>query len=147
MLGKLARVIARAQIPHVPTGAEQTATAVLQTGGTLTITYDSGEDGPEGYPAFYSADGHDRDGHYVAAGCSRISPADALAHLRPASRGRAGDLVHALPPIDYPGRVAGIEPGPRCGARGRTALFAADVTCPDCRAEIDAVNPAALPAT
>jgi hypothetical protein len=47
--------------------------------------------------------------------------------------------VHALPSIDFPGRVAGVEPGPRCGAqRGRTALFAADVTCPRCRALLDA---------
>lgn len=45
----------------------------------------------------------------------------------------AAAYVHALPPIDYPGRVAGIEPGPRCGAQdGRTALFAADVSCPQC---------------
>lgn len=43
--------------------------------------------------------------------------------------------VHALPPIDFPGRLAGVVPGPRCGAQdGRTALFAADVTCPQCLA-------------
>jgi len=44
----------------------------------------------------------------------------------------APEPVHALPPIDFPGRIAGVEPGPRCGARGRTALFASDVTCADC---------------
>ena len=50
------------------------------------------------------------------------------------------DYVHALPPIDYPGRLAsGAGPGPRCGATtGRTALFAEDVTCPDCLALMEA---------
>ena len=43
-------------------------------------------------------------------------------------------VMHALPPIDYPGRTAGVEPGPRCGKPGRTALLAADVTCPKCLA-------------
>jgi hypothetical protein len=32
--------------------------------------------------------------------------------------------------------VAGVEPGPRCGAQGRTALLAADVTCPACIADM-----------
>jgi hypothetical protein len=50
----------------------------------------------------------------------------------------AAAFVHALPPIDFPGRVAGVEPGPRCGAQGRTALLAADVTCPRCSALMDA---------
>ena len=46
------------------------------------------------------------------------------------------DYLHALPPINHPGRVVGVEPGPRCGAQGRTALFAADVTCPACLADM-----------
>ncbi len=48
----------------------------------------------------------------------------------------ARDVTHALPPIDYPGRLAGATPGPRCGAQGRTALFAADVSCPACLADM-----------
>ena len=45
----------------------------------------------------------------------------------------AAAYMHALPPIDFPGRLAGRVPAPRCGAQeGRTALFAADVTCPAC---------------
>lgn len=45
----------------------------------------------------------------------------------------AAAYVHALPGIDLPGRLANAHRGPRCGARdGRTALFAADVTCPAC---------------
>jgi hypothetical protein len=53
-----------------------------------------------------------------------------------AERAVGAAYLHALPPIDYPGRLAGIEPSPRCGAQGRTALFAADVTCPACVADM-----------
>lgn len=47
-------------------------------------------------------------------------------------RDESATVLHALPPINFPGRVAGVEPGPRCGGQGRTALLAADVTCPEC---------------
>lgn len=50
----------------------------------------------------------------------------------------AAAYVHALPGIDLPGRLAGAHRGPRCGAEGRTALFAHDVTCPACVALLEA---------
>lgn len=51
----------------------------------------------------------------------------------------AAAYVHALPGIDFPGRLADRVPGPRCGAQeGRSALFAADVTCPACVALLEA---------
>lgn len=65
---------------------------------------------------FAGADGLDALGNDEAP----APPAEPVAHK------------HALPPIDYPGRLAGATPGPRCGAQGPTALFAADVTCPKC---------------
>lgn len=41
------------------------------------------------------------------------------------------EYMHAAPPHG-PRNRAGVEPTPRCGDVGRVALFAEDVTCPDC---------------
>lgn len=45
--------------------------------------------------------------------------------------------AHALPPLDS--RRGPGEPGPRCGALAgsRIALFAEDVTCPDCLGQME----------
>lgn len=42
------------------------------------------------------------------------------------------DYAHALPPLDNRKGTDYADPSARCGGAGRVALFAEDVTCPDC---------------
>lgn len=70
---------------------DATALEVLRRGGMIVITYDDGEPGPDGYPAFYGVDGIDRHGNYVAGGCSLTSPAEAFGNLQMLKRGPRPD--------------------------------------------------------
>jgi len=42
------------------------------------------------------------------------------------------EYVHALPPLDNRKGMDHAHPPARCGTAGRVALFAEDVTCPNC---------------